>query len=92
MPGVEGYRVPTAASAFKGSKGMWERPLVALSNKGIWGTPPQEAKVVIPEGGRLQVGAQRGPDLIRALGLQPHVIASVFSRCFSSRCPPGRAS
>lgn len=40
MPGVEGYRVPTAASAFKGSKGMWERPLVALSNKGIWGTPP----------------------------------------------------
>lgn len=38
-PGVEGYPVPTAASAFTGSKGTWERPLVALSCIGIWGPP-----------------------------------------------------
>lgn len=42
-----------------------------------------------------QSGDSRGPeagDLTQALGLQPHLSASVFSRCPSSRCPPGIAS
>lgn len=70
--------VPTAASAFKGSKGTWERPLVALSHKGIWGTP-QEAKMVIPEGGRLQVGRAEGPWSHPGPGPQaPHYCQRVF--------------
>lgn len=42
-----------------------------------------------------QSGDSRGPeagDLTQALGLQPHLSASVFSSCPSSRCPPGIAS
>nr|KAF6283092.1 hypothetical protein mPipKuh1_010182 [Pipistrellus kuhlii] len=76
----------TPASMSKGSKkGMWERPLVAVSCKGMWGAP-QLARRVMPEGGW---EARQGLWPPLSPGLQPPVIDGVFPRCPSARRPPG---
>lgn len=58
--------MPATPAPSKGSKkGMWERPLVAVSCKGIGG--PQLAKQVMPEGGRRPVvgcGLASSPTLL----------------------------